>query len=69
MFVLELLICTNVGILIQFYGNNGKLWTILFLSLVSMLIYKHYIFDPIKIPSEQVTKLPPKLFMLFSRVP
>ena len=69
MFVLELLICTNVEILIQFYGSNGKLWTILFLSLVSMLIYKHYIFDPITIPSEQVTKLPPKLFMLFSRVP
>ena len=68
MFVLETSICINVVILIKFYEINGKLWTILRLSLVSMLGYTHDIFDPIEIPSEQVTKLPPKLFMLF-RVP
>ena len=47
MFILETLICSNVVILIKFYGNNGKLWTILYLSLVSMLGYTHHIFDPI----------------------
>ena len=55
-------------ILIKFYGNNGKLWTILCLSLVSMRGHTHHIFDAIWIPSEQVTKLPLKRFMLF-RIP
>ena len=47
MFVLETLIGLNVVILVKFYENNGKLWTILCLSLVSMLGYTHDIFDPI----------------------
>ena len=68
MLVLETSIYINVVIFIKLYEINGMLWTILRLSLASMLGYTHHIFDPISIPSEQVTKLPLKLFMLF-RVP